>query len=203
MKNIIFDLGGVIINIDYNLTINAFKKLGVQNFEHLYSQAQQAKLFDKFETGKISPQEFRKEIKKLLPPKISNYEINKAWCAMLLNFPPERLLLLENLKKKHRLFLLSNTNKIHISEVTKILKSENHWKIWNKIFEKKYYSHKIGMRKPDKKVFEYVLNENNLKAEETLFIDDSEQNITGAKKAGIKTYFLKKGEDILSFFFKK
>lgn len=198
LKNIIFDLGGVIINIDYNLTINAFKKLGVENFEQLYSQIQQTQLFDKLETGKISPQEFRNAIKKLLPPGISNYEIDKAWCAMLLNFPQERLLLLERLKKKYRLFLLSNTNKIHIREVIKILRSENHWSLWNRVFEKKYYSHMIGMRKPDKKAFRLILNENELKASETLFIDDSEPNLAGAQQLGIKTHYLKKGEDILN-----
>lgn len=201
LKNIIFDLGGVIINIDYNLTINAFKDLGVTNFDLLYSQAQQTKLFDKFETGKITPADFRKEIKNLLPPKISNYEIDKAWCAMLLNFPHERILLLDQLKKKYRLFLLSNTNAIHIREVTKILKSESHWKTWNSVFERKYYSYKIGLRKPGKEIYELVLKENNLEASETILIDDTETNINGAKKTGIKTYFLKKGEDILNLSF--
>lgn len=203
LKNIIFDLGGVIINIDYTLTINAFKKLGVENFDQLYSQAQQAKLFDKFETGAISPREFRIKIKKLLPPKISDYEIDKAWCAMLLNFPHERLLFLDKLRRNYRLFLLSNTNEIHISEVNKMLKSEGHWNLWKKFFDKKYYSHKIGMRKPGKKIFALILKENHLKAHETLFIDDSEQNLSGALELGIKTHLLKKGEEISEISFQK
>ncbi len=203
MKNIIFDLGGVIINIDYQLTIDAFKKLGIENFERLYSQATQTKLFNRFETGKITPAQFRSEIKKLLSIRISNSQIDNCWRAMLLDFPQERLLFLEKLKKKYRLFLLSNTNQIHISEVSQILKRKNQFKIWNRIFEKKYFSHEIGMRKPDKEIYEFVLKENNLKAPETLFIDDSEQNIFGAKKAGLKTYFLKKGEEITELPFLK
>lgn len=203
MKNIIFDLGGVIINVDYQLTIDAFKNSGIENFDCLYSQAGQTKLFDRFETGKITPTQFRSEIKKFLPPKTSNTIIDKCWCAMLLDFPQERLLFLDKLRKKYRLFLLSNTNKIHITEVSKILKRNNQLKIWNRIFEKKYFSHEIGMRKPDKEIYDFVLKENSLKAAETLFIDDSEQNITGAKKAGLKTYFLKKGEEITELSFLK
>lgn len=201
LKNIIFDLGGVIINIDYSLTIRAFKKLGVENFDELYSQAQQVKLFDQFETGRISPREFRDKIKKLMPPKISDYEIDKAWCAMLLNFPHERLIFLDKLRKDYRLFLLSNTNKIHISEVNKMLKSEGHWNLWKKFFDKKYYSHEAGMRKPDKKFFNLILKENHLKAQETLFIDDSVQNLSGASALGIKTHHLKKGKDITEISF--
>lgn len=198
IKNIIFDLGGVILNIDYNLTIRAFTDLGVKNFEKLYSQAQQDKLFDQFETGKISPAMFRFRLKKYLPEKISDYEIKKAWCAMLLNFPHERLEFLIKLKNKYRLFLLSNTNGIHFKEFTRILKSERHWKTWNRLFEKEYYSHLVGLRKPDQKIFKLLLRENDLKPSETLFIDDSAQNLSGAKAIGIKTHLLKKGKDIIN-----
>ncbi len=197
-KNIIFDFGGVILNIDYNLTINAFKKLGINNFDTLYSQARQSHLFDKFEKGEISPGEFRTQINTFLTKKLKNEEINSAWSAMLLNLPTARLTFLEKLGKKHRLFLLSNTNEIHIAEFTKRMKKENQYSLWEKIFEKKYFSSKIGMRKPDAVTFEHVLNSNRLKANETLFVDDSLENIEGANRVGLNTYLLKKGEDILS-----
>lgn len=196
MKNIIFDLGGVLINIDYNLTIDAFKNLGVNNFDQLYSQARQSHLFDKFEMGKIAACDFRHELKRLLPAGITDLEINRAWCAMLLDFPPQRIALMEKLKKKYRLFLLSNTNEIHHAQFSVILKKTNLLEKWENIFEKEYYSHQIGLRKPDVEIFDFVLKEKNLIPSETLFIDDSEQNIAGAQKTGMLTRLIRIGEDI-------
>jgi putative hydrolase of the HAD superfamily len=198
IKNIIFDLGGVILNIDYDLTKQAFEKFGVKDFDKIYSQSAQQKLFDDFETGKISASFFRRELKKIIPQKISDEEFDQAWNAMLLNLPAERIKLLEKLKMKYRLFLLSNTNEIHFKAFSNYLQKTFGFKSMKHIFEKEYPSYKIGMRKPDKKVFELVLRENNLCPKETLFIDDSIQHIEGAKKMGIKTLFIEKGFNICS-----
>jgi glucose-1-phosphatase len=189
IKNIIFDLGGVIINIDYNKTINAFIKLGMSNVTGVFSQASQNKTFDKLDKGEISNQEFYAKIKPLFPKPISEQEMETAWNAMLLDIPPRRIALLKELKKKYKLFLLSNTNDIHFPVFQTQLKKQEGLFLED-LFNNTYYSHKIGMRKPDKEVFQLILKENNIFGEETLFIDDSEQHIVGAKKLGIKTLHL-------------
>lgn len=199
-KNIIFDFGGVILNIDYNRSVEAFKKIGLIHFEKYYSQAEQKELFDNLETGYISPQDFRNELKRHLDGNYTDADIDKAWNAMLLDLPEERVQLLDSIKSKYRTFLLSNTNKIHHTAFSSSLKKKFNRDIFSELFEKAYFSHEINMRKPNAEIFELVLNENGLKKEETLFIDDSIQHIEGANKLGIQTIFLKKGESILSYF---
>lgn len=193
---IIFDLGGVIINLDYNRTATAFKNLGVRNFDEVYSKQKQDRLFDDFEKGVISPKTFRDSMQKHIPNVEADEQIDKAWNAMLLDIPVHRMDWLQKLSKQYPLFLLSNTNEIHIKAFTKILLATYGENIFESTFKNIYYSCRMKMRKPDAEIFEYVLNENNLSANETLFIDDSEQHIKGAQKFGLHTYHLKPSEDI-------
>ncbi|MCD4744985.1 MAG: HAD family phosphatase [Bacteroidales bacterium] len=199
IKNIIFDFGGVIIDINHQLAENAFKDLGIKHFDKLYSQLVQNELFDKLERGFISAQNFRKKIKELIKIPVTDKEIDHAWNCLILDFPRERIKLLEKIKNKYRIFLLSNTNEIHYNLYIQKFKDEFK-KDFSELFEKTYWSFKIGMRKPDKEIFEFIMNQNKLKPSETLFIDDSIQHIKGAKKMRINTYFLKKGEDIVDIF---
>lgn len=187
---IIFDLGGVILNINYRLTASAFKKLGIPDFDSIYTQLRQTPLFDDFETGNISPAEFRKRIKALLPPGVTDAQVDEAWNAMLLSVPIERLQLLEKLSKKYRLFLLSNTNIIHIKAYLAYLKKHHSLPNLSHIFEKEYYSYEIGMRKPNQEIFDFVIAQNKLNPKETIFIDDSPQHIQGAAAAGVRTFHL-------------
>lgn len=199
IKNIIFDLGGVILNIDYNLTAQAFKNLGISNFDELYSKAKQSELFDLMETGKISNQDFRNGIKKVIDKDLSNEQIDHAWNAMLLDLPKERLELLRKLKVEgYRLFLLSNTNQIHYEAYTENLKKEHNVNGLEEFFEKTYFSHQFNKRKPLPETFQFVLDDAKLKAEETIFIDDSLQHVLGAREAGINAFHLE--TDILTFF---
>lgn len=200
IKNIIFDLGGVILNIDYHLTINAFTALGIPNFKEIFSQAAQNNLFDRLDKGQVSEQGFLSEIKALVGDHITDADILNAWNSMLLDLPKERIALLEQLKTDYRLFLLSNTNEIHIPEYNKILQAAFGFPDLAHIFEKQYYSFEIGMRKPDEEIFEFVLKDKDLKAEETLFIDDSHQHLMGAAKVGLHTHWLRPGETILDVF---
>jgi len=202
VKNIIFDLGGVILNIDYGQTANAFMKIGVANFDKIYSQAKQGQVFDKLETGDLTPDEFREYIKEIVPS-LQFSDIDKAWNAMLLDLPIQRIDLLKKLKKKYRLFLLSNTNEIHIKCFRKIIESSYGKNIFDDVFEHQYYSSDIGMRKPNAECFQYVLEKNSLEPSETLFIDDSVQHVEGARKLNIKTYHLMPGEDITTLFLDK
>lgn len=200
-KNIIFDLGGVILNIDYLLAVKAFQNIGLPGFETFFSQAQQKQLFDLYEKGEISSPNFRKELKGYCHPNIDNAAIDKAWNAMLLDLPEERLDLLKRFQQSHRTFLLSNTNEIHIDTFNMYLQNSFNIPDLSGHFEKLYLSYKVGMRKPDTEIFELVLNENKLDSRETLFIDDSIQHIESAKKLGIQTYWLDvKKESIVDLF---
>lgn len=189
-KNIIFDLGGVLLNIDYNLTTKAFSDMGVENFNELFSKANQTQLFDLYEKGKISSDEFRARVKTYLKNNNSNSDIDNAWNCMLLDFPKERFELLHKVKKSHRTFLLSNTNDIHIKKFSEYLIHNFGMADLTNYFEEIYLSYEVGMRKPDAEIFEMVLSKNKLLPEETLFIDDSPQHIEGAKKIGIHAYWL-------------
>ena len=188
IKNIIFDLGGVILNLDYIKTENEFKKIGVLHFKELYNQKKQTVLFDDFEKGKITPEDFISSFKESENLKIKEIDFINAWNAMLLEIPVEKLEFIENLKKNYKIFLLSNTNEIHIKKFEDDLRKKNMLKQFYKCFDKIYYSSRMGKRKPDENCFTQVLEDNELRAENTLFIDDSIQHIEGAKKQELKPF---------------
>jgi len=192
-KNIIFDLGGVLLNIDYHKTIDAFVDLGISKEALEYSQKEQTKIFDELETGKMNPEDFRDALRPLSYLGLSNDEIDTAWNAMLLDMPKERIDLLKSLKGKYNLYLLSNTNLIHYNAYSKNLIAEHGFESLESLFEKSYFSHEIGQRKPHEETFNWVCNDAGINASETLFIDDSEQHIEGAKKIGLRTHWLKEG----------
>ena len=197
---IIFDLGGVLLDINYWLTIEAFNNLGCSDFESIYTQQKQSQLFDDFETGKVSSETFRKSLQKQMEFSISNVEFDNAWNKMLLQLPEQRIELLEKLNKKFSLFLLSNTNEIHIKAFKKIISSSIGYERFENCFKKVYFSSEIGNRKPNASCFEMVLSENKLSAAKTLFIDDSIQHVEGAYKIGIKTLIIESGEELVSIF---
>ena len=198
IKSIIFDLGGVILNLDYSKTENEFKKFGILHFKELYSQKKQTLLFDDFEKGKINPKEFISFLKEAENLKIKEIDFINAWNAMLLEIPIEKLQFINGLKKDYKIFLLSNTNEIHIKKFEDDLKKKNMLEQFYKCFDKIYYSSKMGKRKPNENCFNQVLEENGLVANNTLFIDDSIQHVEGAKKVGIKTFHLGKNKSIVN-----
>ena len=199
IKNILFDLGGVLYHIDYNLTIKAFEKLGIDNFHKHFSQQQQNNLFDRLETGRVSSEEFISEMKVLLP-KCSDKQIIDAWNALLLEIPQENIQLLEKLSKKYKLYLLSNTNSIHIERINEQLYKKYNFKNLNPLFDTVFLSHEIGMRKPNTDTFEYVLDEAGINANETLFIEDSIQHIESANNVGIQTRLLESNKPLSGLF---
>ena len=193
---IIFDLGGVLLNLDYDLTEKAFISLGMTNFGESYSQLQQVQLFDRYETGEISSFHFVNRLLDLLPEGTTANQVVHAWDAMILDFPLKRLQSLEALSKKYRLFLLSNTNDLHIDAVRRALdKAAGHREL-ERYFEKTYFSSAVGMRKPDSKIFEFICKENNLDPSRTLFIDDSPQHLETAKKLGLQTHLMVRTETL-------
>lgn len=196
VENIIFDLGGVLLDIDYNLTLEAFEKLGVAHFDTMYSQSDADQLFQKLETGKISEENFYQEFGRFTGLHLSPEETRKAWNAMLLNFREESLQFLDNLSHRYKIFLLSNTNQIHIDWFKNKFYETKREKPFDEYFSRAFYSCDIGLRKPDLECYEWVLNELSVEAGKTLFIDDSQGNIEGAKKAGLQTIHLLPGEKI-------
>ena len=195
IKNIILDLGGVLINLDYN-KIN--DRIGILGLSNAFSKSEQIELFDKLEEGKISEKDFIRAFNRLAEANHNHQTIINAWNSILLDFPIERLELLKHLGQKYRLFLFSNTNSIHIQEVYNIINRAYGIKNLNRYFEKIYLSNELGIRKPKTDGFDYILKDNNLKRNETLFIDDSPQHVEGAKKAGLNAQWLDlKKEDII------
>jgi putative hydrolase of the HAD superfamily len=196
IENVGFDLGGVILDIDYNLTRIAFEKLGVVHFDEMYSQANADTLFQKLETGEISEDEFYKELNRCTGLNLSPEEIRNAWNAMLLQFRESSLEFLEKIKTKYNTFLLSNTNYIHLASFKKTFNEKVSTRSFEEYFDKVFYSCEIGLRKPDIGCYQRVINELNIDPAKTLFIDDSLQNIEGARKAGLQTIHLLTGMQI-------
>jgi epoxide hydrolase-like predicted phosphatase len=190
IKNIIFDLGGVIINLDYAKSTDALRAYSKINDQVAFSQKSQSELFDQYEMGQISSDAFREMLREEYNIEATNDQIDEAWNAMLLDIPAERIELLRELGKKYKLFLLSNTNAIHMLAFNEIIAQSFQMPSLDSLFDQVYYSHLVGKRKPDAAVFEQILEENGLKREETLFIDDSIQHIESANRLGIQTLHL-------------
>jgi glucose-1-phosphatase len=195
IKNIIFDLGGVIINLDMHKTIRLFESFGIPDFASTYNQFAQTDLFDRFDKGNITEDEFFRIIKQTFKLPQSRQQLVDAWNAMLLDIPVYRLEQLNWYKNNYRSFLLSNTNETHITSFESYLLKQFGVENLSSYFEKDYYSCRVGMRKPDAEIFEYVLNENNLHPDETVFIDDTINHIRGASHVGLNTIHLPKGEE--------
>jgi len=201
IKNIIFDYGNVIFSLDFLKGQQAWVALGIDNPGQFYGHKIQDQVFDAFEKGEITSAVFRDHIRlKAANMTLSDDQIDNAWNAMLVGIAAGNHELLLKLKAEYRTFLLSNINAIHYDYINRYLKSEFNFDDNAHLFEKTYYSHLVGKRKPDAAIFEQVLSENNLDPEETLFIDDSPQNIAGAQKLGIQTYLMTAPDTIQNFF---
>ncbi|MEZ4789777.1 MAG: HAD family phosphatase [Flavobacteriales bacterium] len=195
---ILLDLGGVLIDVDYHATARAFRALGHPEFDRLYSKAQQDHLFDGFETGALSPAEFRDRIRQVLDPSLSDAVIDANWNAMLGSIPPERIELVSRLKERYQVLLLSNTNAIHVPAFEAIIARENSITDFKALFHGAYYSCEIGQRKPDAASYHHVLERHNADPRRTLFIDDSIQHVHGARAAGLNAEHLElANEDVI------
>jgi len=191
IKNIIFDLGGVFLTIDYKKTEHAFLDLRAHNFPELYTQQHASQLFELLETGNISPANFFIALRKAANFHATDEEIANAWSAMLGSFPNERLKWLDEIRQRYNIYLFSNTNEIHYSRFNEKFYKETGIEKFEDYFIKAFYSHKIHLRKPHVESYLKILREENLHPAETLFIDDTYPNIEGAKKAGLQTVYLK------------
>ncbi|MEP1487468.1 MAG: HAD family phosphatase [Algibacter sp.] len=199
IKNIVFDLGGVIMNLNVPQTIIEFTRLGIKNIVNDTGHHYTDPIFYDFEIGKVSENEFVEKLSCIASSNPSHLQIREAWNAMILDMPRDRINILLDLKKKYNIYLLSNTNSIHQQKFINEVNETNNFS-FNDLFEKAYYSHEIGMRKPNEDVFEFLLKDSNLKPKETLFIDDSIHNINAAEKLGIQTYHIQEGNSLETLF---
>lgn len=191
VKNIIFDWGGVLTDLHFEATKKGFHQLGLSIFDESVPHDPNDTLFIPFETGKITPAEFRNRIRNLTPQSLTDNDIDAAWNAMLGDLPIERWHIIEKLSDHYRIFLLSNTNAIHVPYYSGVLKQKYGTNGYDHLFEKTYFSYELGMRKPNEDIFQHVINDARLRPEETVFIDDFLENIETARKLGFGTIHLK------------
>lgn len=200
ISTIIFDLGGVVLNLDPDRTAKQFSKLSGIAIPRIYNIFLNSDWVLKFECGKISPAEFRNEVRRALNTEIPEADIDEAWNAMLLDIPVERLKLLSDLRKNYTTLVLSNTNAIHVEVFDQIVSDVASGDRIQDHFNRVYYSNEVGLRKPDKEIFDYVIQDNNLDPESTLFIDDMLPNIEAAQQRQLKTIHLTDQKDLYRIF---
>lgn len=189
VKHLIFDLGGVLLDIDPQRTVKSFEALGLTNVIKPGGWGYKQEVFLQMEEGKLTDDEFRNGVRELLPAPVSDAEIDRAWCAMLIDFPAERVSLLKQLESKFNLYLFSNTNNIHVDYFHKLFHHKFGFSM-SDLFVKDYYSNQINSRKPSLESFQFVLRDAAINPQETLFIDDSKENVAGAERAGMHAFHL-------------
>ena len=192
IKNIIFDLGGVLLNVEMQNTIEAFARLGWKETDQQGDAQNRLEVFQKLETGADSPIRFRENIRKILPGRPAADEIDQAWNAMLIDFFPGTVDYLSELKSGYSLYLLSNTNALHLKHFREMFFNDYGFPIDN-LFEKTYYSHEIGFRKPNPMAYLKVLEDAVLLPEMTLFVDDLKINTDAAAELGMKVLHIEAG----------
>ncbi|MFA5327785.1 MAG: HAD family phosphatase [Prolixibacteraceae bacterium] len=199
IRNIIFDLGGVLLNIDPQKTIDAFGNLGMPQLVANTGLSYDHDIFFRMEKGQVTPEEFRDGIRSLLPQLVSNEAIDNAWTAMLLDFPEIRVKLVNNLRKDFKIFLFSNTNAIHVEKYHSSFRNQHEFEV-STLFEKDFYSNEIGFRKPTPESFQEIIRLSGVNPEESLFIDDSQQNVQAAIASGLRGFWLGNGQKIEEIF---
>ncbi|MEY5049099.1 MAG: hypothetical protein RLZZ175_2458 [Bacteroidota bacterium] len=200
IKCIIFDLGAVIIDIDVPKTFEAIAKKINRSASEIKSIFDNNQLFELHETGHLSDNDFRNKWRELIDNSLTDSEIDTLWNTLLLQIPNRRVELIKELRKDFKICMLSNTNNIHFIEVENILKRDTSHATFNEFFDKVYLSHEIGLRKPHATIYEYVLKDLNLNANECIFIDDNLPNIESAKALGINAYHLNPKDCVTTLF---
>lgn len=200
IRHLLFDLGGVIINLEVPRTHQALGRLAGRDAVEMARQAKETDLFSRYETGACTDEEFRRGLRAFLGTDAPDAQLDAAWNAMLLDLPPARVELLGQLRGKYDLFLLSNTNDIHLREVNAVLGRSTGVPALEDLFDRTYYSQRIGLSKPGAASFRYVLDHAGIRAEDTLFLDDLPENLRGAQQLGIHTVLIGPTNTILDLF---
>ena len=196
LKNIIFDLGGVLLDLDVQKTFDAFEKMGLSKEVIMERYNSKGNFFFQFEKGQISANEFRESLRAMIGNSVSNEKIDYAWNEMIRGFKNDTIKLLSDLSGKYPVYLLSNTNEIHLPFYSEQFREASGGTILQKYFIETYYSHIIGTRKPEPESFRHVLKEAGIEPKETLFIDDFEENCVSARETGLVAHQYKPDENL-------
>lgn len=197
---LIFDMGNVIIDIDISLTIKELKNELTEKECLLADGFLESALHADFETGAIGEMEFRNGIRTAFQKDWKDVWIDKAWNTLLLSIPKERIALLKTLRKTHKLYLLSNTNSIHFKVVEEIFRRDHGEESFTSLFDRIFLSYEMGLKKPDKRIYEKVVAEIGAKPEQCLFFDDLEENLKSAKEVGIGTHHINHPKALVDYF---
>lgn len=200
VKNMIFDLGGVVLDIRYENVAEAFSRHGVPNTEAFFSRHTQSREMDLFEEGKMTALQFRDYVREMAGMPLSDEAVDECLNAILLTIPTRRVDLLLRLKERFGIYLFSNTNEINYDSYTATALRQYGFDVFRRCFHAAYFSHLMGVRKPALEGFLRIVHEQGLVASETLFIDDNPANVAAAQQAGLQGYHLKQGEDITQLF---
>ena len=192
IQNIIFDLGGVILNLDMSKTVEAFTRLGWKDADWRGISQSGYLIFENLETGEDTIEQFRKGIRKMLPGNPADSEIDFAWNAMLIDFPSGIIDYLIDLKSRYKLYIFSNTNELHLKRFRDIFFNSYGYPFDN-LFDGTYYSHEIGDRKPNPGAFLAVMKDASLIPSETLFVDDLKANTDAAMQLGLNVLHIQAG----------
>lgn len=193
IKNIIFDLGGVVYDIRYENVAEAFVRHGVTNLGEFYTKQFQTPEMDLFEMGLMSVEEYRDYVRRATGVALTDEEVDDIVNAILIDVPRERVEMLLELRKRYRTFLFSNTNAINYACFMKHLREKYGFDIFEECFDHAYFSHTLHLRKPAREGFATIIGEQHLVAAETLFIDDIEKNLQGARDEGLQVFHLAEG----------
>lgn len=195
-RNLLFDLGNVIVDLDVD---GAFQKL-----EKLFRKDANRAVIDKtmidYECGRISTESFVRELLHQSKSQVEGPEIIEAWNSMLVGIPVYRLEMLRMLRNDFNVYLLSNTNALHLEWVRRYVKKTHQVDDFEKEhFHQAYYSHLVGDRKPLPSIFKHIIDDSFMTPALTLYMDDIKENLDVAKKLGFKTYLVKPGEEIAEY----
>lgn len=200
VKHIIFDFGEVIININPPAVLEVIGRYGISNVDELHQRLSEQNIYNRLETGAISPGEFRQAIRDVVHQDLSDRQIDEAWNAMILDIPPERIKFMTKLKSRYKLYLLSNTNAIHYEYYDRYFRDTFDYPSLNTFFTKAWYSYQLGVRKPDPDIFKMILADGQLDPSETVFVDDLKENTEAAATTGIIPCHLPEGKEIMDLF---
>jgi len=198
-KAVIFDFGNVIINIEFQRIYETFAKLTSKPIAYIEKRITEEQIFRRYESGQFTDEEFREIIRQTLSFPLSDKEVDTAWNAILLDIPTERIDLIKNIRKKYPVYLLSNTNNIHITASNNYLNEAHGIKNLNVLFDKLYLSYEMGMWKPDTEIYYEVLRSINLEPNQVIFFDDNLQNIESAKAIGMQTILVEPTTSIVEY----
>ena len=194
IRNIIIDFGGVLVRLDKSASIQAYRDLGMDAVAAYINDYRSDGIFRQLEHGEIDMKEFCNEARRLTGVNANDEAIEDAWLRLLVGVPHERLEKILELRKKYRVFLLSNTNAFHWDYSVK-----EYFKDSDRYFEKMYLSYKLGLTKPDRRIVEYMLSDAGINPDESLLLDDSADNCKAAEELGIHTLLIGKDEDWTKF----